>query len=250
MSIHTPASTSHLLAGYPVSMPEALPATPAARLGVGRMSITILSDNKIFRTCLARCLQTMTHDFEVSCHDGAQAWLSGGEEPADGIVLLCATGQKATEAAIRNDLNEVLHNVGGARVIIISDEESPTHMMEALTMGARGFVTMDTDLDVTLGAIRLVSVGGTFIPASGLMSARAAQVAATAAPAPKTGGFSQRQLEVLELARLGDPNKIIAFKLSMSEATVKVHLRNMMRKLKARNRTELIFKSNELLGIG
>jgi len=243
---YTPSPT--FMGGFPLPATDAIPPVPAPRTETERTSIAVISENRIFRTCLARCLQTMTKDFEVSSYDTLQEWLDGGEEHATGIVLLCATGQKATEAAIRQGLNEVQQNAADARIIIVSDVEQPSHMMEALTAGAKGFVTMNTDLDVALGAIRLVDVGGTFIPASGLISARAAQATAPAA-GPKTAGFSERQLEVLELARQGDPNKIIAYKLTMSEATVKVHIRNMMRKLNARNRTELIFKSNELLGL-
>jgi hypothetical protein len=46
--------------------------------------------------------------------------------------------------------------------------------------------------------------------------------------------------------REGKANKIIAYELNMCESTVKVHVRNIMKKLKARNRTEVAFKTAEL----
>jgi DNA-binding NarL/FixJ family response regulator len=245
MTVQTPSSP--FLGGFTLPASEMSSTAPAARTEAEKTTIAILCENRIFRTCFARCLQSMTDDFAVASYDGLADWVAAGQQAFAGILLLCATSEKATEVAIRQTLAEVLQNAVGARVIIVSDAENPALMMEALTSGAKGFVTMNTDLDVAVGAIRLVDVGGTFIPASGLMSARAAQ-SAPVAPVPAAGRFSERQLEVLELARQGDPNKIIAFKLHMSEATVKVHLRNMMRKLNARNRTELIFKSNELMG--
>jgi DNA-binding NarL/FixJ family response regulator len=53
--------------------------------------------------------------------------------------------------------------------------------------------------------------------------------------------FTVRQNAVLQALRQGKANKIIAYELNMRESTVKVHVRNIMRKLKARNRTEVAY---------
>jgi DNA-binding NarL/FixJ family response regulator len=52
----------------------------------------------------------------------------------------------------------------------------------------------------------------------------------------------------VEGIRRGKPNKIIAYELNMCESTVKVHVRAIMKKLKATNRTEVAFKTSALLG--
>jgi DNA-binding NarL/FixJ family response regulator len=57
--------------------------------------------------------------------------------------------------------------------------------------------------------------------------------------------FTPRQTAVVESLRRGKANKVIAFELNMCESTVKVHVRNVMRKLKARNRTEVAFLTYE-----
>jgi DNA-binding NarL/FixJ family response regulator len=59
-------------------------------------------------------------------------------------------------------------------------------------------------------------------------------------------GFTPRQLEVLRLLRQGKPNKIIAYELDVEESTVKVHVRHIMRKLKATNRTHAVVLANQL----
>jgi DNA-binding NarL/FixJ family response regulator len=59
--------------------------------------------------------------------------------------------------------------------------------------------------------------------------------------------LTSRQMEVLEEIRHGKANKQIAYELNMSEHTVKVHLRDIMRKLKARNRTEVAVLSEALI---
>ena len=60
--------------------------------------------------------------------------------------------------------------------------------------------------------------------------------------------ITKRELELLEKVQRGLQNKLIAFELGISESTVKVHMRNLMRKLKARNRTEVVFLANQLEG--
>ena len=69
----------------------------------------------------------------------------------------------------------------------------------------------------------------------------------SATPARQASIFTTRQAEVVEALRRGKANKIIAYELKMQESTVKVHVRNVMRKLKAKNRTEVVYKVNELL---
>jgi DNA-binding NarL/FixJ family response regulator len=57
--------------------------------------------------------------------------------------------------------------------------------------------------------------------------------------------FSPRQLQVLERLRQGKQNKMIAYELGMCESTVKVHLRHIMKKLNARNRTQVVLLTQD-----
>jgi DNA-binding NarL/FixJ family response regulator len=54
-------------------------------------------------------------------------------------------------------------------------------------------------------------------------------------------GFTQRQSQILECLRRGMANKLIAYELDMCESTVKVHIRNIMKKLNATNRTQVAY---------
>jgi len=58
--------------------------------------------------------------------------------------------------------------------------------------------------------------------------------------------FTARQTAVIAALRQGKQNKIIAHELNMRESTVKVHVRNIMQKLKATNRTEVAYITNQL----
>jgi DNA-binding NarL/FixJ family response regulator len=58
--------------------------------------------------------------------------------------------------------------------------------------------------------------------------------------------FTPRQAAVVEALRHGKPNKIIAYELKITESTVKVHIRNIMKKLRATNRTQVAYLVNSL----
>jgi DNA-binding NarL/FixJ family response regulator len=60
--------------------------------------------------------------------------------------------------------------------------------------------------------------------------------------------FTVRQLTVIESLRQGKSNKVIAYELNMCESTVKVHVRHIMKKLGAKNRTEVAFLMNSVDG--
>ena len=104
-------------------------------------------------------------------------------------------------------------------------------------------------------AVALVLAGGSYAPPGLLLAAdrRPPPSAAAREPSrpPSAAGpvidrLTLRQREVLALLGQGRPNKVIAQRLSMCESTVKVHVRQIMRKLGAKNRTEVALKLRDL----
>jgi DNA-binding NarL/FixJ family response regulator len=133
-------------------------------------------------------------------------------------------------------------------LIVLSDGDDLEQIVSVLDTGARGYIPTDLALEVAVEAVRLVCAGGVFIPASSLVGARQPG-GETPRPAPRgvSGIFTARQAAVVDAVRRGKANKVIAFELKMRESTVKVHVRNIMKKLNAKNRTEVAFMANELL---
>lgn len=129
-------------------------------------------------------------------------------------------------------------------MIILSAVDAPESIFEAFESGVRGYMpTLSTTLELAIEVIRLVKVGGTFLPPNCLYSRKASPSPGTergADPARELAGgpFTPRQMAVIERLQLGKANKIIAHDLGMSESTAKVHIRNIMKKMKATNRTE------------
>ena len=135
--------------------------------------------------------------------------------------------------------------------IVMSEREDPSEVMLATRLGARGYLPVSLPLRQAVTAIRLVGEGGIYIPPCVLLASSTDSVPGPAATQEvkessingavkdNSTNLSPRQLEVLRLLHEGKQNKIIAYELGMCESTVKVHVRNLMKKLKARNRTQL-----------
>jgi DNA-binding NarL/FixJ family response regulator len=65
-------------------------------------------------------------------------------------------------------------------------------------------------------------------------------------PRPDAAGLTPRQLDVLRCLMRGQPNKLIARELGLTEGTVKIHIAAILRVLQARNRTEAVVVARDL----
>jgi DNA-binding NarL/FixJ family response regulator len=128
-------------------------------------------------------------------------------------------------------------NLPNVPCLVLSDRTEPEEAVAAARMGLNAFISTSIDPQVALQAFGLVINGGTYFPRDALLRAWDPQHE----PADQdieNDTLTPRQTQVLQRLRLGSSNKLIARDLSMQESTVKVHVREIMRKLGARNRTE------------
>jgi len=154
-------------------------------------------------------------------------------------------------------LPEHLHLIGGAvpapPVIVLSDCEEAEEVVAAFSEGVQGYIPTSLAPSLVLHAIRIVLAGGTFFPADALVRARRL-LRPEIECAPRTDHVTikhreqwpPRQLEVLHLLVQGKANKEIAQILGIEEGTVKVHLRQIMRKLGVTNRTQAAIAARQL----
>jgi DNA-binding NarL/FixJ family response regulator len=120
------------------------------------------------------------------------------------------------------------------------------HLRAALAAGARGFIpSTSTNMQLATAAIRLVGQGGSFAPFD-LITTSDKRGRTEVKDSTESKDLTPRENEVLSRLRRGQPNKIIAYELTLTESTVKVHIRNIMRKMGATNRTEAVYKSQQL----
>src|SRR5262249_49244497 len=115
-----------------------------------------------------------------------------------------------------------------ARIVALSTFGGDEDIRRALLAGAQAYLTKDERHDDLIGAIRPVHAGRQYLPAT----VRARLDAESPHP-----DLSAREMEVLRLIVHGLSNKQIAFKLSIAEDTVKNHVKSILKKLGADDRT-------------
>ena len=124
------------------------------------------------------------------------------------------------------------------RCVILSAMADRDHVLEAMRLGADGFIPKHLSGGAMVSALQLVISGERFIP-SMLMESSAPQSSGDKAGSGDVlGRLTPRERDILNLLREGLPNKVIAARLDVSEVTVKSHLGNMFRKLGVQNRLQ------------
>ena len=206
----------------------------------GKPGIVIIHSRTVFRDCLARCLETAYDDHDIFSFSSIAEWLACREPKAiDAAVVIVVV--EAVESSVA-DLEFLEANAVTNPVVIVSDTDDLNHIIRILKSGVRGYIPTSLSFNIAVEALRLVKAGGVFIPASSIVPD-----GDEPQQAKNSMLLTERQMEVVEEIRHGKANKQIAYDLKMSEHTVKVHLRHIMRKLKARNRTEVAVLSGNLL---
>ena len=131
-----------------------------------------------------------------------------------------------------------------SKVLILTVSERNGDLFDAMRVGARGYLLKYVDIDELVAAIKVVALGDVIV--SQVMAGRLIDYLRPASEqldAGETKTLSIRELEVLQLVSTGASNGEIADKLSISEATVKAHLRNIMDKLQVKNRAQAVARA-------
>jgi len=131
--------------------------------------------------------------------------------------------------------------LGPVPLVALSSEDGPDRVLECIRAGARGYVLKSGPSAVLEHAVALVLSGEEYIPLP-----RRALVGAARVPAPgaereasAVDRLTGRQQDIFRLILAGYSNKEIARELGVLEGTVKVHVRAVMQKLGAKNRTQV-----------
>ncbi len=130
-------------------------------------------------------------------------------------------------------------------VLVVSASQSIHDARSAVENGAMGFVSKASSSEELLEAIDTVLAGDPFLPKEWRETLAGGKEESSSSIA-RRAGITGRQLEILHLLAQGYANKMIAYELGLSEATVKVHLREVFKTLKVTNRTACVKAANDM----
>ncbi len=193
-----------------------------------QIRILSVEDHPVFRQGLATILETEPDMVLVAqAANGVEAIAEFRRHRPDVTLMdLRLPGTNGTDIliAIRGEFPD-------ARIIMLSSSDSDGEIQRALRSGAAGYVLKSMAQDDLLAVIRSVHSGKRQVPV---------EVAALLAEHLGEEELTTRELDVLQLIRDGYKNKQIADQLSISENTVNFHIKNIVDKLGANDRTHAV----------
>jgi two-component system nitrate/nitrite response regulator NarL len=204
---------------------------------VSSVRIAIIGRNEIVREGLRRIF--LDRNLEVvavvsSLEVLAQTIIP--ERPVDMIVI-----DVSSTAEGNGVCREVRAALPTAKIVLLSEDVSLKATSEAMSNGVDGYLAKEISCEPLVCAIELVASGEKVMP-----SQLASQVIAMNWHTNEDSWrgdsgdvrLSNREIEVLQCLTRGESNKIISRALDITEATVKIHIKAIMRKLKVQNRTQ------------
>jgi two-component system nitrate/nitrite response regulator NarL len=208
-------------------------------LKMSKACLILVGENRLFREGLGHVLanENLTIAAQVSYLSEVPPLLRSGGPGADLIVY------DQSEDFIRdcNALKAIAQEFTGVSIVILADHVDQAGLDLAVAGGACGFLPKSISATALRLSIELLLLCENIFAGHALV-ARGRPIAAKPLNAAEThplrSPLSPREREILNCLELGLPNKTIARNLGMAEATVKVQLKSVLRKIKATNRTQ------------
>lgn len=208
--------------------------------------IYLIEERRLWRECLSYSIEKFHPDVNLTGFDSIESFLEGSSSRQPrGAIVIYLSESKLSEDETGESIRQLVKDSAPTPVVVLSDSEDIAQVLSILDCGVVGYIPTTIGLEVIVEAMKTAAFGGIMLTSQGLGELR--QLTGSIAPAPEAchDTLTHRQSAVAEALRHGKPNKIIAHELDMCENTVKVHVRNILKKLDVTNRTEAAYKLNE-----
>lgn len=182
-------------------------------------------------------------DFAVlaQCRDGAEVLQAVRQHQPDVLVLTNNLSPKGGMAVLRD-----LTAAGStAKPVLLTAAMDGEALLEAIRLGVRGIVLLDTALQLLIPCIRKVHAGGEWLERDSVRLALDKILQGGAETAPATGRLSPHEAKIVQLVAEGLSNKEIARRINSSEGAVKAYLHRIYLKLNVRGRVDLARRVQE-----
>ena len=223
---------------------------------VNKARFALIDSRPLTRISIANLLTTLSDEFVILPYSNIDEFVTRYlEHPCRVEMVVFNLGSaRISENHISNGILRLKLELPDLPFVFLSDHDELGDILDAIQIGARGYVSSVFNPSTVMQSLRLVMEGGAFIPHHVLleitektsMQKGEDRLNSAKVDPPGLQDLTSRELEVFELVRRGKSNKIIAYELGVQESTVKVHTRKIMTKLKAINRTHAAFLGSQI----
>ncbi|MBI5354244.1 MAG: response regulator transcription factor [Chloroflexi bacterium] len=196
------------------------------------MRILIVDDHSLFRDGIAGLLIAGGQDVVGQAQDGNEAVAMAMQLSPDLILLDLNMPRLSGFDALR----QIKQNSPDMLVVMLTSSEENEHIVNAIRLGADGYLLKHLNSREFMDMINRLQHGEPAI--SGETTMKLLKNSGNSTELKPESLISNRELEVLRFVAIGKTNREIAEQLSISENTIKFHIKNIMQKLSVSNRTE------------
>lgn len=206
------------------------------------MHILVVDDHRLFRAGVSLLLSNIYAGVHVSEAEDIEAALDRLDADGAFDIVLLDLAMPGMEDL--RGLSQLRERIPDIPIVMLSAVEEGDKVTQAIQMGARGYILKSASEQVLQHAISLALSGETYIPAGVFMDSDGRLFSSSAYGGSEDNmsspldALTGRQREVLSCMMRGASNKEIARDLGLLESTVKAHVKAVLKKLGAANRTQ------------
>jgi len=198
--------------------------------------VAIIAPSEVVRAGLEAVVSSGP-DLVVAASSPDESAMDGLEDVKVDVLLLVLLRHSEEALSVITSLSG--HN--GVPLVVLADGFDPAWSAAALRSGARAILSSEATSAEILAAIEAVSLGLVVLPGAASDAVLSEAPAKTHSQPPGDGQkLTPREMEILEMIAEGLGNKEIAWRLDISEHTVKFHIGSIFTKLGAQSRTEAV----------
>jgi DNA-binding NarL/FixJ family response regulator len=201
--------------------------------GVEGMKVVLVSNRTLRGQCLARFLERVGLGITIIAQENIREKLLPKIDSV-GLAIIDTGEHTCRDPEFRSSFACLRDALANVPIVVVSDREDWPALVDALNLGARAYFPSSLHPDILIETLRFVQKGGTFFPLEVLVNAPAHRRRPQGAEKRRTElpGLTPTEQRVSELLRTGQPNK--------------VHVRRIMRKVNAANRTQVALAAQQI----
>jgi two-component system, NarL family, nitrate/nitrite response regulator NarL len=200
-------------------------------------SLLLIETNKLFR-------EGLRHIFSASSFEIVHE--AGSVEDAIPFVESLQPALVLVGMPDSDDVTTCVRQIRAAaprtRIVILADSIRMNRLADAMTSGVDGYLLKNMSADALHQSLRIVSLGEKVLPSelANLLTNERLASRSDRGSTHHLNGLSDREMQILSHVRKGGQNKQIANDLKISDGTVKVHLKSILKKIHVQNRTQAV----------